>query len=61
MTLFRDFVLVVFCSVYGCAFALSTFYFFQLIQAAIRCLIFPPATTDSNGRSRRAIRAIRSP
>ena len=48
MTLFWDSVLVVFCSVYACIFAFGVFCFYQLPQAAIRRLIFPPATTVSN-------------
>jgi hypothetical protein len=43
-----DFVLVVFPSVYGRAFAFGIFYVYQLLRAAIRRLILPRATTGSN-------------
>jgi hypothetical protein len=48
MTLFWHFVLVVFCSVYGRTFAVRIFYFYGLLQAAIRRLILRAATTVSN-------------
>jgi hypothetical protein len=54
-----DFVLVVFRSVYGRAFAFGILYLYELLRAASGRLILSFATTVSNVL--RPIRAIRFP